>query len=492
MCSCHCGEVIFLVCEFMNEINEKTVPAESRKIRLLVVIASYGLKNMELLKQLILGYQSLDMDVDVVVISNEPKELVMGVTVFVGLPSKNPWSLPFAHKPIFARNVEQYDLFAYSEDDIGVTKENIQAFLSATPHLAENEIAGFLRYEVDDSGSLSLPEVHGRYYWKPESVKQRGDYTIAEFSNEHAAFYLLTQDQLKKAIASGGFLRQPYEGRYDMLCTAATDPYTSCGFHKVICISAVEDFLIHHLSNRYTGQFGISLPSVKEQIQTQLDIASGIHPASKLCHSESRMMQGEWSKNYYELPNEELLALVPTNAKTILSIGCGWGATESKLMERGATITAMPLDSIIGVTAAHLGIDVVYGALDECFDQLEDRTFDCVIITGLLHLLPNPQLVVKQCAYLVCQGGSFVISGPNFGSARVLAKRLLSLRDYQKLRNFDESGINIVSPISLKGCLKNLGLNITAVRWLNGTSKSYVKRKIRSLIAESWVLQARR
>lgn len=476
----------------MNEINPNNIELAGRKIRLLVVIASYGLKNIELLKRLIRGYKGMSMDVDVVVVSDAPKELGSGVKVVVGLPSKNPWSLPFAHKPIFAENVDQYDLFAYSEDDMEVTEENIHAFLCATPNLAHDEIAGFLRYEVDESDSWSLPEVHGSYHWEPESVKRRGNYTIAEFTNEHAAFYLLTQAQLKSAIASGGFLRDPYEGKHDMLCTAATDPYTSCGFRKVICISAVEDFLIHHLSDRYVGQLGVPLSAAKEQIQTQMDIAKDIHPVSKLCQSESRMLHGQWSKNYYEPPVEELLTLVPDDAKNILSIGCGWGASEFKLKERGATITAVPMDSIIGAVAENLGIDVVYGSLSECFGKLEGQTFDCVVMTNLLHLLPSPKQVVERCSHFVRQGGTFVISGPNFGSARVLTKRLLAIADYRKLRNFDESGIQLLGPAVLKEYLKKSGLNVAVLRWLNETSKRGIENKLGRLGAENWVLQARR
>ena len=182
----------------------------------------------------------MSLEVDVVVLSDAPKEIGVGARVEVGLPSSNPWSLPFAHKPLFAQNVDEYDLFIYSEDDIEVTEGNIDAFLRWTPQLADDEIAGFLRYEVDASGARSLPDVHGRFHWDPESVRRRGAGVFAEFTNEHAAFYILTRQQLKRAIASGGFLRDPGKGKYDMLCSAATDPYTNCGFRKVLCVSEID------------------------------------------------------------------------------------------------------------------------------------------------------------------------------------------------------------------------------------------------------------
>lgn len=319
-----------------------TAQPGKNKLRLLVAIASFGEKNLEFLKRIIRNYQNLPMEVDVVVFSDKPKDLGNDVKVVVGLPSKHPWSLPFAHKAYFEQNVERYDLFAYSEDDMEVTEKNLQAFLQITPELEPGEIAGFLRYEMDGAGNCSLPEVHGPFHWKPESVKHRGAYTIAEFTNLHAAFYLLTREQLRKAIASGGFLREPCEGRYDMLCTAATDPYANCGFRKVICISSLGDFLIHHLSNRYTGRFGVSLSAFEAQIGTLMKIANHLHPAKTLCGADPAPSDAERPKIYYEKPSEEMLRLVPADAKTILSIGCGCGATEARLQQRGARVTAIP------------------------------------------------------------------------------------------------------------------------------------------------------
>ena len=120
--------------------------SNARPLRLLVALASYGVQNLKFLKQIIETYQRMPFETDVVVLSEAPKDLGMDrVKVAVGLPSPNPWSLPFAHKRIFAENVDRYDLFIYSEDDMGVPEKCLQAFLRVTPHLADDEIAGFLR-----------------------------------------------------------------------------------------------------------------------------------------------------------------------------------------------------------------------------------------------------------------------------------------------------------------------------------------------------------
>jgi 2-polyprenyl-3-methyl-5-hydroxy-6-metoxy-1,4-benzoquinol methylase len=377
-----------------------------------------------------------------------------------------------------------------------VTEENIQAFLCATSQLEPLEIAGYLRYEIDSSGTRSLPDVHGAFHWKIESVRRRGADTIAEFTNEHAGFYILTQSQLRQAVASGGFLTEPYEGRYGMLETAATDPYTRCGFRKVICISVLDNFLIHHMPNRYVGQLGTPLFVFKDQIHSLMEICDKNHPASSLCKVESKLRRGRWSKPYDEEPSEELLKAVPDDVKTILSIGCGRGAMEVRLKQRGTTVTAIPLDSVIGAAAARLGIEVVYGAWDECLTILDGRQFDCVLMTNLIHLLPNPKTVLEQCSRFVREGGTLVISGPNFSRLPVLIKRTLRAEDYGKLRSFSESGINICGPRTFQKHIKRQGLRVKPIKWVHQTPPrrelSGIWSRLGRLMAKDWIILARR
>lgn len=145
-----------------NPIRSEQPEAGSRRVRILVAITSFGTKNLTLLKHVIRCRRSMPFSVHVAVMSETPKELGDNVEVVVGLPSKDPWSLPFVHKPIFAANADRYDLFAYSEDDMEFKKEHPWGFLGLTPHLHNDEIAGFLRYEADSAGRWTFPDAHNR------------------------------------------------------------------------------------------------------------------------------------------------------------------------------------------------------------------------------------------------------------------------------------------------------------------------------------------
>jgi len=472
---------------------------ETSRPRLLVVIASFGEKHLELLRRIIARYRSMTLPVDVVVVSNAPKDLGPGVEVVVGLPAKNPWSLPFAHKAVMAAKAGQYDLFAYSEDDMDVTEENIRAFLRLAPLLGPEEVAGFLRYEVDQAGKRFLPDVHGAFRWKPESVQRRGSLLVAEFTNEHAAFYLLTRNQLRQAIASGGFVRGPHRGRFELRETAATDPYTSCGFRKVVCVSELESFLIHHTTNRYTGLFGLSREAFQEQIEAVMEIGDGARVAKTLCQLEPKVFVDtgpSWSKSLYEKPCREWLEAVPKEARSVLSIGCGWGALEAEWQRRGAAVTALALDSVIAAAAERRGIHVIYATLDEGLQMLQGQQFDCVVMSRLIHLLPNPAKVIELCSRMVRPGGRLLVGGPNVNRLPILLRRAFVGGDYRKLRSFAESGINLCGPSRVAKMLAQAGLRVAAVRWLDHDAllarKNWIRAQMGGLTAHNWMLSALR
>jgi hypothetical protein len=467
----------------------------TRSTRLLVCIASYGQKNMAFLRQIVQRYQGMAMKVEILVCSEGPKDLGPGVKVIVGLPTRNPWSLPFAHKALLAENVERHDLFVYSEDDVEAGEDHIHNFLRASGAMEADEIPGFVRYELTPGGTKVLTDVHGAFSWKPDSVARRGPYTTAEFSNEHAGFYVLTQAHLRRAIASGRFLTAPHEGRYGLPETAATDVYSACGLRKVICISHFQDFLVRHMTNLYVNRHGVPLERFNEQIQVLKDIGDRIQPASRLCEVESRMSHMKWSKEYYEPADRNLLEMVPDDAKRVLSIGCGFGETELKLKQRGASVTVLPLDSVVGGIAALRGFEVINGTMSEGLEGLRGRRFDCVLVSNLIHLQRQPEWLVRRWAGLVGKAGSLVIRGPNFDRSSDFVKRLLGIGEHSKLRSFEDSGITLCNPKTLARQIGKAGLEVTTVRWLNhelpGKRWAKVRIGLGALTARDWILSAR-
>jgi len=450
-----------------------------KKLKVLVAIASYGTSNDQYLSQLLAEYRSMSFDVDVVVMSNLNKALGPGIEVAVGLPEENPWSLPFAHKQIFADRLDQYDLFIYSEDDTLITERNLCAFVRASGVLADNELAGFLRFEVSRENTVSYPEIHGHFHWDVSSVRLRGGQAFAFLTNEHSACYVLTREQLRRAIASGGFLVRPHQEKYDLLCSAATDPYTQCGFRRLICISQIDDFVIHHLPNKYVGKLGVGDAELRRQISRLMQVGGNGHRPTPLFKTDTKLRNGLYSKGYYEPARPEILSLIPANARRVLSVGCGWGATEVCLVERGMAVTALPLDPVIPGGVESRAMELVAGDFETAVRQLAGRQFDCILLLDLLHLVENPRSVLSSLKNLMTLDSVAVVSVPNLQRLPVIWQRLQGDDQVAMMSDYERGGVHWTSRRALRRWVNDAGMRIES---LSGTLAGRSRRASRATL----------
>lgn len=465
----------------------------TNNLKLLVAIASYGTSNDEYLFRLLDEYRLMPFNVDVVVLSNIHKQLPPAVKLKVGLLTPDPWSLPHGHKQLFADELDNYDVFIYSEDDHLITERNIRAFLAITPHLPNDEIAGFLVSEQHLDGNRSYPGIHGHFHWDAASPRVRGPYTVAFLTNEHTACYLATQEQLRHAIDSTGFLVAPHQGKYDLLCTAATDIYTQCGFKKVTCISHIGDFTVRHLPNKYVGVLGISERELERQVATLMEIGSSAYSAGLMFPTETRLPGWRYSKSFYELPRSDLSREVPLDAGTLLSVGCGAGLFEESIARRGVSVTAIPLDRVISSTASARGIRVMSGEdLGAIQRQLARERFDCVFLSSVLHLWPDPIELLSMSAQFLSPGGSLIVSVPN------LAQISLNLRKRRSgaVFSYETSGVHVTSKKIVRSWFAAAGLTIerfaSIVPDRVGSLNRLSLRMLNGYLASEFVVAARR
>ena len=429
-------------------------------LRILVVLTSHGTSNDQYLLRLIEEYRSMPFDIDIVVLSNLSKQPAPDIEVLVGLPNSNPWSLPFPHKKVFAERLEDYDLFVYSEDDMLITERKLRAFLEVTAVLRDDEIAGFIRMEKDSNGSISYPDVHENFHWDPTSLRSREKYTLANFTNEHAACYVLTQSQLRKAVKSGGFLVEPHEWKYDLLCSAATDPYTQCGFTKLIPISHLDDFTVHHLSNKYVGKVGVDEAEMRAQVDTMLRLAEDACTPTPLLNTETKLWRGMHSKDYYEPLSEEVISMIPPEARSVLSIGCGSGATERWLAERGMRVVAVPLDPVICSSAAARGVEMVLGDFHTAREKLQNQRFDCLLYLNVLHLARDPVEVLSLFRDALSAELVVIIQAPNMLCVPGIWRRIRNALRYRDLGNYDLTGAHLSFIGKVRGWCRNSGLRV--------------------------------
>lgn len=451
--------------------------------RILVALASYGTSNDRYLERLIHEYRSMPFEIDIVVVSNLDKS-ALGVQCRVGIPNKNPWSLPFAHKKLFAERADKYDLFIYSEDDILITEENLRAFMDVTAALQPDEIAGFLRIEEGAKGEQSYPDIHENFHWDPTSVRSRGRYILAHFTNEHAACYVLTRAQLGMAIRSGGFMVDPHEEKYDLLCTAATDPYTQCGLKKFIPVSHIDNFTVHHLSNKYVGRVGITAAELKEQTDALIRIADSCKKPRPLLNTETRLPRGIYSKDYYEPVSDDVISAIPLTARNVLSIGCGSGATEKTLVGRGLRVVAVPLDPVVSSGAAARGVEMIHGNIDEIEALTHGEKFDCILCLNVLHLAEDPAIALSRLKGCLHDNSTVIIQSPSMLSLRTIRQAFRDMHVLQPGKGYASTGVHFSTARHVRNWCATAGMKVDrAVRSRNRQETSLLGR-IRSALVD--------
>lgn len=438
-------------------------------MRILVALANYGVPKNDHVHRLIETYRGFDRhEVDIVILSNIPKDFGPDIEVRVGLPSGNPWSLPFAHRPLFAERQDDYDLFIYSEDDTLILERHVDAFLAAEAVLPPDHIAGFMRHEIDETGAWHYSTVHAAYHWDPASVIEAGGEVYASFTNEHSAAYILTREKLKRCIASGGFLIGPHEGRYDMLCSAATDPYTRCGLHKVVNVSRLEDFSLHHLPNKYIGRIG--LPKAEMDLQlARLRQVPGRPSlrASLLDGRVRRVASGRYDRSYFTPQVPSVVRAMPDGETRVLSIGCDMGRIEADLIAAGHVVEAVPLDHVIAASARHRGVEILDVDLDSPAEALAPGRYDVLLMNFCLPYLPDPVKTLQAYAPALAPGGAVLVPFWNWSAIPERRRRREEAEKNgpSELGDFAATGIHRTDARVVRGWLEAAGFRVRATEY---------------------------
>lgn len=102
-----------------------------------------------------------------------------------------------------------------------------------------------------------------------------------------------------------------------------------------------------------------------------------------------------------------VLALLPGRARTLLDVGCGTGLVTERLARPGLRVFGVDASpGMARVAAVRLGRSLVLGDCRRL--PFADGSLDAVSAVWLLHLVPEADVVVAECARVLRPGGVFV------------------------------------------------------------------------------------
>jgi ubiquinone/menaquinone biosynthesis C-methylase UbiE len=102
----------------------------------------------------------------------------------------------------------------------------------------------------------------------------------------------------------------------------------------------------------------------------------------------------------------------PLKDERLLEIGCGTAAFTTRIKSNRANITGIDISVVSLKRAAELsGCDMT--AADACFLPFPDENFDTVLLTGVLHHLPDMKSAFEECFRVLSKGGRLFAFDPN-------------------------------------------------------------------------------
>ena len=165
---------------------------------------------------------------------------------------------------------------------------------------------------------------------------------------------------------------------------------------------------------------------------------------------------------YYTHLRDDVVKLVPTTARNILSVGCGAGVTEAKLLSEGRRVVGIESNPDVAGMARSKGLEVLCGDAETMELDPHIPYFDCIIYADILEHLRCPELVLRRHVTHLSRGGCVIVSVPNFRHLSSLVALALGTWRYRPSGIFDRTHLRITTRAIVTDWLHSAGLVVDA------------------------------
>lgn len=127
---------------------------------------------------------------------------------------------------------------------------------------------------------------------------------------------------------------------------------------------------------------------------------------------------------------DDLLPYIPSDARSMLELGCGEGALGALVKERQkCRVVGIELDHEAAAIARKKIDDVYEGDVRHIIEVIDER-FDCIVASEIVEHVDDPWSLLAELHRVTTPGGRLVISIPNIANASIVGDLLRGRFDY--------------------------------------------------------------
>ncbi|MBK1659677.1 class I SAM-dependent methyltransferase, partial [Paracraurococcus ruber] len=164
---------------------------------------------------------------------------------------------------------------------------------------------------------------------------------------------------------------------------------------------------------------------------------------------------------YGSSPNPDLLARIPRDARRVLDVGCGAGATLAayRRLNPRATLLGVEPDAALAAAAAP-ALDGLFATdIEAAPPPVEPGTLDAILFGDVLEHLRDPWTVLARMAPLLSEDGVLLACVPNVEHWSFVARLLAGSFDYEPHGLFDRTHLRWFTPRMMHRALAEAGLH---------------------------------
>lgn len=186
---------------------------------------------------------------------------------------------------------------------------------------------------------------------------------------------------------------------------------------------------------------------------------------------------------YYAQARPEVAALVPSECRRVLEVGCGSGELGQMLRRRGHHVTGIELVPEIAERARRRLDRVVTSDVERDGFPFPPSSFDALVFADVLEHLVDPWRVLCEAVGVLADDGVVVASIPNVQNIDVLRRLLCGRWDYRERGILDIGHLRFFTLHSIRALFAQAGL---MVEYVGHRYRRSWRRQLLCLLTGGW------